>query len=358
MPADRRNRRLALRRVAHQGRQQRHRVGLVARECRQHGDRRGVERRSSGRRRASTGVHGRLRARRPSWTKTGLRLASSTLDVQAGPRVACAAGHSAIASIGRSAPRSTSHQGSCSGLVNGTRALERIAAGRQLPGSRPPSIARGAWPPVAPPATMLDCVAVPLRRDVLAAAEHLDLGHAQRLWPGPDARAARSGRSPALRPGAERAPRADAVRSARQQQRLRRLSSAGPVREPRRAAQQVDAQPRPTLTASCQAGVGDRRRVAAARGTRPARIAVVARRRGRGARRRRARAASCAGGQRRRAACIRSADAAPRCRASPSMRSTAAMISCSSVRAVLRRERVERLAPRSAGSTPGRDSSA
>ncbi len=75
-------------------------------------------------------------------------------------RVSADAAHRAMVSIGRSAPRSSSHQGSCSALVNWTVPLSgSVPAGRS--GSRPPSIARGACPPVAPPASVLDCVAVP-----------------------------------------------------------------------------------------------------------------------------------------------------------------------------------------------------
>ena len=134
-------------------------------------DRRASAAGSSGRRRRRPGASG-------AWMRSAVldedRLAAGVEDADVAARSACpaAAAHRAMVSIGRSAPRSSSHQGSCSALVNWTRALERIGAGRQV-GSRPPSMARGACPPVAPPATRARLRRGALHRDVLAAAEDL-----------------------------------------------------------------------------------------------------------------------------------------------------------------------------------------
>ena len=99
--------------------------------------------------------------RSASRTKTTLRLASRTATYRPA-RESCAAGHRSI-DVERQL-RAEVHfpPRILLGAGERVRARKRVLAALAAM-STPPSMARGACPPVAPPATMLDCVAVPLR---------------------------------------------------------------------------------------------------------------------------------------------------------------------------------------------------
>ena len=231
------------------------------------------------------------------------------------------AAHNVMMSIGSSAPRSTSHHGILLGAGERDRAVKRIRAGRRV---RFDAAVDGAGRVPAGGAASHDARlrrgALP--RHVLAAADDLDLGHAQHL------RAARA-HEPHVAAGhrrlrlCRRAAGRDAVAQRRQQQRRAGCRAPAPARAAAPRSRSIRS--RGEAPASCQDGLG-RRRSASARGTRPrARCRCAPREPASPAPRS---GASCAGACRPAAASGRpDAAALP---GVPSMRSTAAMISCSS----------------------------